>query len=202
MLKSTITVVIICAMTMLSQGAANALDARAQKQFSRYMDMTMAELTDAAEKKLTEKYPHEDWSSWNFPDYVNADKTIETSYRIAVKEPRLLGLANLNDKKQVIPCYCSCKSFGHANLLHCFLKDGKLDDEFDEHGSQCGVCMRQAFLAFLWSGLGASHQDIIKGMEQKFAPLIERHQGTRVSPWNGRSSYDFLLAFVNNTSNN
>lgn len=171
-----LAVVIVCVMIMLSTGTANALDAKAQQEFSWYMDMTLPVLTDAADKKLAEKYPDEDWSSWNFPDYAVADKIIETSYRVASKEPEILGLANIRNKKQVFPCYCTCQNFGHANLLYCFWQDGKPGGEFDEHGSQCDICMHQAFLAFLWTELGASHLEIINGMEQKFAALIKLQQ--------------------------
>ncbi len=93
---------------------------------------------------------------------------------IAVKEPRLLGEANIGDTSKVIPCYCTCDNFGHENLLYCFFKDGDPAGEFDEHGSMCTICMRQAFLAFLWSELGAGHAAIMKGMEKQFAPIVER----------------------------
>lgn len=153
-----------------------ALEADDQRKFEKYMKMGLPELTDVAAKKLKEKYPAENWKEWHFPRYAKADKTIKTSYRIAVKEPELLGTANISDKQHVIPCYCTCQNFGHDNLLYCFLKDGVIGGKFDDHGSQCGICMRQAFLAFLWADLGASHAEIILGMEQKFAPLIKAHK--------------------------
>ncbi len=34
--------------------------------------------------------------------------------------------------------------------------------------------MRQTFLAFLWSELGADHETIMKGMEKQFAPIVEK----------------------------
>lgn len=176
-MKSWMSACVLTGVMMLSPGiAATALDAPAQREFDRTMNMSMDELTAAAADLLARKYPDEQWGNWHFPDYVFTDQTTATSYKIAVKEPRLLGLANLDDKHQVIPCYCTCQHFGHANLLYCFLKDGRPGGEFDEHGSQCDVCMRQAFLAFLWDSLGASHAEIIQGMEKKFAPLIERYQ--------------------------
>jgi hypothetical protein len=180
MLRATALIVTVGIMVLGAIGSASALDVEGEKAFSHYMDMRLADLTDATAEQLAAKYPNEDWASWGFPDYVVADKTVEISYRVAVKEPELLGRANVSDKQFVIPCYCTCQRFGHANLLYCFWKDGRAGGEFDEHGSQCAVCMRQAFLAFLWSELGASHQEIMTGMEKKFAPLIKMQQEGKI----------------------
>jgi len=165
-----LSVLLICVSAV---STVMALDGAALEKFSQYMDMSLEELADAAARKLHEKYPGEDWSSWSFPNYVHTDKIVETSYHIAVKEPEMLGMANVAEEEKVIPCYCTCQKFGHDNLLYCFWKDGRVGGAFDEHGSQCDVCMRQAFLAFLWSELGATHEEIIAGMKTKFAPLIK-----------------------------
>jgi len=165
---------------VFGSGPALALDSAQQAKFDHIMDLPMAELSAQARALLNQKYPEEDWGKWHFPDYVTADKTTEASYRIAAVEPALLGIANVSDKKFVVPCYCTCERFGHANLLACFWKDGIHGGAFDEHGSQCPVCMRQAFLAFLWADLGASHEEIIQGMEKKFAPLIRMHEEGKI----------------------
>jgi hypothetical protein len=58
---------------------------------------------------------------------------------------------------------------GHKNLLYCFWKDGIPRGEFDDHASNCNICYGQAMLAFLWNDLGATHEEIIKGMEKKYS---------------------------------
>jgi len=180
MRRSLYTLAALGLILLLCAGPALALSAEAQVEFDRIMAMSLVELTEASATLLDQKYPDEDWDKWHFPDYVFGDQTIETSYKVAVKEPELLGMANVSDQSQVIPCYCTCESFGHENLLYCFWKDGVVGGEFDEHGSQCGVCMRQAFLAFLWADLGATHAEIMQGMRTKFAPLLKMQEEGKI----------------------
>lgn len=40
-----------------------------------------------------------------------------------------------------IPCYCGCYSFGHANLLDCYLRP---DGGYEQHASGCGICGMEA----------------------------------------------------------
>lgn len=144
-----------------------------QKRFDQIMNMNMAQLTTAAQKLLDHKYPNEDWDSYDFPSFVFTNDSVETGYKIAVKEPRLLGQANLQDQKAVIPCYCFCQRMGHKNLLYCFLKQGKLEAGFDDHASGCNICYGQAMQAFLLNDLGATHAEIIAGMEKRYQRLIQ-----------------------------
>lgn len=176
MFKVKATLLLGLMLFVLSTATTMALDKAAQEQFDQYMDMNLRGLADVSAQKLTEKYPDEDWAKWHFPDYVYTDAVVETSYKVAVKAPEILGMANISDEGQVVPCYCTCQEFGHDNLLYCFWKNGQVNGEFDEHGSQCAVCMRQALLAFLWAGLGATHAEIMEGMQMKFAPLIKMKQ--------------------------
>lgn len=147
------------------------MDTVQQQRFDQIMQMKMSELTAAAKTTLVEKYPDEDWESYRFPRYTEKNDSVMNGYRIAFKEPELLGGVNSG-----IPCYCSCDAFGHKSLLACFLKDGKLEEGFDPHGADCAICYGQAMLAFLWSELGATHQEILDGMKVKFARLIESRQ--------------------------
>jgi len=66
---------------------------------------------------------------------------------------------------------------GHKSLLYCFWKEGKPGGEFDDYAADCDICVSQAMLAFLWKNLGASDEEILKGMEKKFELLIQ--QGER-----------------------
>ncbi|WP_432822359.1 PCYCGC motif-containing (lipo)protein [Trichloromonas sp.] len=161
--------IIFCALPAL------AMNSESQKKFDLIMDMTLKELGQASAETLAAHYPGENWASAGLPDYVYGDQATEAAYKVAVKRPELLGAANVEDEAQVIPCYCTCKTFGHDNLLYCFFKNGEPGDLFDEHGAQCAVCIRQALLAYLWDDLGATHAEIMAGMKTKFAPLIEKY---------------------------
>lgn len=155
--------------------SAFAMSDEAREQFNAVMDMSLEQLGQSSSKLLKKKHPDTDWGSYKFPQYVYNDLETETAYKVAVKHHDLLGIVNVSDEDIVIPCYCTCDSFGHDNLLYCFYKNGNPGDGFDNHGSQCAVCIRQALLAFLWDDLGANHDEIMVGMKEKFAPLIEKY---------------------------
>ena len=153
----------------------HAISDNTEAQFKNIMNMSLEQLGQGAAKILYEKHPNTDWGAYNFPDYVYDDQATEMAYKVAVTNSSLLGLVNVSDEEIVIPCYCTCESFGHDNLLYCFYKNGNSEDGFDNHGAQCAVCIRQALLAFLWDDLGVPHGEIMKGMKEKFAPLIEKY---------------------------
>jgi Protein of unknown function with PCYCGC motif len=150
-----------------------AMTQEQQTRFDEILNMRMDDLTEAAEKLLEQRYPDEDWDQYQFPSFVYTSDAVEIGYKIAVKEPELLGQANLTDMKVVIPCYCFCDAMNHDNLLYCFLKQGKLAAGFDDHASGCNICYGQAMQAFLWNDLGATHAEIIAGMEKKYQRLIQ-----------------------------
>lgn len=147
------------------------MDKRQQREFDRIAELKMTDLTQEAASLLEKKYPDENWDAWNFPTFVFTSEAVEIGYKIAVKEPELLGNPDLSAKDQGIPCYCFCDAMGHKSLLHCFLKEGKVGGEFDDHASGCNICYGQAMLAFLWKNLGASSQEILKGMAERFSHL-------------------------------
>jgi len=174
-LRRTVIALLAAVTLCAAAPAAFAQEGAAAERFATVMDMSLAELGAAAAALLAATYPEEDWSAYGFPDYARADQATEAAYRVAVKRPALLGTANVQDEGRVVPCYCTCDTFGHDNLLYCFFEKGDPDGRFDEHGAQCPVCIRQALLAYLWDDLGASHAEIMEGMRTKFAPLIERY---------------------------
>jgi len=161
---------------MLTCGSALAMDEQQSKEFNRILSMKMQELTDTSMQLLADKYPDEDWEKYDFPSFVFTSESVEVGYKIAVKEPGTLGEANVSGKEQVIPCYCFCDAMGHKNLLYCFWKDGMPGGEYDDHAANCNICYGQAMLAFLWSDLGASHDEIIAGMEKKFSRMLKMHE--------------------------
>jgi len=168
---------LLAAATLFAAPPALALEGAAAERFAAVMDLSLEELGEAAAERLAATYPEEDWAAYGFPGYVHADRATEAAYRVAVKRPALLGKANVQDEARVVPCYCTCDTFGHDNLLYCFFDKGEAGGRFDEHGAQCAVCIRQALLAYLWDDLGASHAEIMEGMRLKFAPLIEKYHG-------------------------
>lgn len=173
--RKSLGALMVLFLVFIFAGPAFSLDAEEEAKFDAIMAMTLDELGEASASLLASKYPETDWGSYEFPDYVFVDQATEMAYKIAVKRPRLLGLANIQDEAAVVPCYCTCDQFGHDNLLYCFYKDGDLTGDFDEHGSQCAVCVRQALLTYLWDDLGATHAEIMEGMKKKFKPLIEKY---------------------------
>jgi hypothetical protein len=97
------------------------------KEFDRIANLRMPQLTEEAVKALERKYPDEDWSAYDFPQFVYTSDSTEIAYKIAVKEPELLS---------GIVCYCFCERMGHESLVYCFFKEGKAGGEFDPHGSR------------------------------------------------------------------
>ncbi|WP_298439604.1 PCYCGC motif-containing (lipo)protein [Geobacter sp.] len=135
-----------------------AMDELQKKEFNRVLAMSLAELTASAANALQKKYPGERWEAYRFPDYVFANKSSETGYKIAVKRPELLAK---------IHCYCPCNVVGHRNLLDCFIENEK-QLVYARHGSFCTTCYTQAMLALLWAELGATDHEITEGMKKKF----------------------------------
>lgn len=157
------------AATVLFSPFAAAKDEGQRKEFDRIANMKMADLTRESAALLEKKYPEQDWEASNFPSFVFTSESVEVGYKIAVVEPELLGSANVAVMDQGIPCYCFCDVMGHKNLLSCFWQEGKAGGTFDDHAAGCDICNGQAMLAFLWKNLGASDQEILQGMEKKFA---------------------------------
>jgi hypothetical protein len=55
---------------------------------------------------------------------------------------------------------------GHKNLSHCFLQKGETEGTFDNHASECNICIAQAMMAFLWEEIGATEAEMLKGMKE------------------------------------
>ena len=147
---------------------ALAMDEDQQQRFDQIMKMEMSMRTEAIEELLEKKFPDHDWDQYNFPDYAFINDSVEMGYRVAVVAPRLLGKIDAGKSGQGIPCYCFCDAMGHRDLLACFLKDGELDNGYDDHASVCNICYGQAMLAYLWRDAGASHDEILAGMKIKY----------------------------------
>ncbi len=165
---------------LLTLAPAWSLEPEQQKAFDRILYLTMDDLTAAADALLEQKYPDEDWDKYDFPSFVFTNASVEVGYRIAVTNPDLLGQANIFDRQAVIPCYCFCDAMGHKNLLYCFFQEGKVGGKYDDHAANCNICYSQAMLAFLWNDLGATHAEIIAGMEKRFERIIQLHKEGKI----------------------
>jgi hypothetical protein len=174
--SKTLTMMTVMLALVVSYNFVWAMDDEQQQKFEQILQLDMQQLTTASQEALERKYPDEDWERYNFPSFVFTSEAVETGYRIAVKEPGLLGTANVSGEQEVIPCYCFCDAMGHKNLLYCFWKDGMPGREFDDHAANCNICYGQAMLAFLWNDLGATHDEIIAGMKKRFSRMVEKHK--------------------------
>lgn len=82
--------------------------------------------------------------------------------------------------EMLFKCYCFCDVMGHTDLRWCFLKEGDLAKEFDDHGSGCNICYGQAMMAFLWQDVGIPPEKMVQGFEKRFEKLIEKiNEGNR-----------------------
>ncbi len=57
---------------------------------------------------------------------------------------------------------------GHKNLSYCFLKNGVFEGKFDDHASECNICVAQAMMAFLWEDIGATEPEMQKAMKEVY----------------------------------
>jgi Protein of unknown function with PCYCGC motif len=77
------------------------------------------------------------------------DVVVQNAYILASRVKRILYQQ---------PCYCHCdRSQGHKSLLDCFA---------GTHGSQCGVCLREAFYSYEQSHKGKTAAQIRAGIER------------------------------------
>ena len=136
--------------------ADSALASNQEKEIQDLAKMNLKELTARSQTLMAKKYPGEDWGKYKFPKFVYINDSVQTGYKIAVKEHQLLTH---------FTCYCFCEEMGHKNLSYCFLKKGILG-KFDNHASNCNVCNAQAMHAFLFNDLGVTVDRIKKEMKK------------------------------------
>ena len=77
--------------------------------------------TDAAGDELA--------SSLDLPGYAYSSPITLKAYEYTALNPQIIDQ---------VPCYCGCGGLGHESLLNCFMTD---DGEYDNHGSQCDICV-------------------------------------------------------------
>lgn len=98
----------------------------------------------------------------NRPDVIGGEKrpTMSPGYFIGktAKAYKVAGeIPQILDK---IYCYCRCQdNHGHKSLLTCFV---------DRHGSQCGICMDEALMAYDLHKKGYSPEEIVGKIDATF----------------------------------
>ena len=78
-----------------------------------------------------------------------SNAVVQNAYALAARVKRVLYQQ---------PCYCHCdRSQGHTSLLDCFAST---------HGSNCGVCMREALYSYEQTQKGKTPAQIRTGIER------------------------------------
>jgi len=97
------------------------------------------------------------------PAYAHRTADVEAAYTFAHSDA--------GESLQWIPCYCGCGTHsGHDNNRDCFVKpDGT---GFDEHGSQCDVCVDIALRVNRGQADGQSLQEIRASVDAAYAGYL------------------------------
>jgi hypothetical protein len=148
----------ICLSLLALFMATMVLASDQEKEIQELAKMNLQGLTARSMALVAKKYPGENWERYKFPKFVYINDSVQVGYKIAVKEAQLLAH---------FPCYCFCEEMGHKNLSYCFLKLGTLG-KFDNHASNCNVCVAQTMHAFLMNEMGVPVDRIKKIMKQVF----------------------------------
>lgn len=100
-----------------------------------------------------------DMASWQArPAYVKADPATQEAYVFAIEH---------SDVLQWMPCYCGCTAMGHGNNVDCFLKSHDAHGvAFEQHASQCGICVQTALTAKAMHARGASLLEIRQAIDK------------------------------------
>lgn len=100
--------------------------------------------------------------SSNLPSYATTHPKIQEAYEFALAYPEALTGVN---------CYCGCMQHQHSGRIHsrglidCYLKE---DGSFEEHASQCDMCINDALEVKEMFMSGASHEEIKAAIDAKY----------------------------------
>lgn len=95
------------------------------------------------------------------PDYAMASDGVKAAYRFAADRP---------DVMRWMVCYCGCGDHsGHKSALNCFVKEG--GREWDQHGSECDICVGIALDAMTMTDQGRSLKDIRAYIDGKYGAV-------------------------------
>lgn len=99
------------------------------------------------------------------PKYAMSSPQIEEAYLFAKENPNALDSIN---------CYCSCMQMEHngrthkRGLLDCFFKE---NGDFEEHASQCNMCVTDALLVKNLTLQGKTKEEIKVVIDAKYTEL-------------------------------
>lgn len=98
------------------------------------------------------------------PGYALEGK-VAVAYQFALDRP---------DVMLWMPCYCGCGGHsGHRNARDCFIKSSSSSGnvQFDNHGSECNVCVDIAVRAKELTLAGWALSDIRAAVDQEFGDI-------------------------------
>ncbi|MBF8267629.1 MAG: hypothetical protein HW388_1137 [Dehalococcoidia bacterium] len=97
-------------------------------------------------------------SGGKLPTYAYNSAATLAGYKAALRVP---------DALPAIPCYCGCgPSQGHVSLKDCFFY---ADGSFNDHDSNCHICVEEAADVEEWYDDGAALKTIRAAIEQKYS---------------------------------
>ena len=88
---------------------------------------------------------------------------VQQVYEFAARHPEVL---------QYVPCYCGCEQLGHKGNHDCFVRERAANGDvvaWDEHGTECTVCIDVATRARQLHAEGKSVADIRSTIEKDYA---------------------------------
>ncbi|MEE8168715.1 MAG: PCYCGC motif-containing (lipo)protein [Candidatus Hydrothermarchaeales archaeon] len=98
----------------------------------------------------------------NLPSYAYTNEKILDGYTKAVE---------IQDILQWIPCYCGCGGHSnHKSVKNCFIKE---DGSFDEHASQCEMCLDIAISSYRWWTEGVPLKEIRERIDRAYGEYQE-----------------------------
>jgi len=102
-------------------------------------------------------------ASSGLPGYASGNSLVKEAYLYATEKSEELNGVN---------CYCGCMQHQHGGRLH---SRGLLDcfrttsDGYDQHGSQCGMCIEDALTVKRMNLEGKTKSEAIDYIDSKYA---------------------------------
>ena len=101
-------------------------------------------------------------SNSSLPAYAARHPLIKEAYTFAAETPE--GLNGVN-------CYCGCMQHSHSGRVHsrglldCFMKN---DGSFEQHASECDMCLRDALEVKEMTSEGLPKSEIKEAIDDKY----------------------------------
>lgn len=119
----------------------------------------------------------------DIPTYVQRPpEVIRAAYLFAAEHPEVLSY---------VPCFCGCEAAGHRGNHDCFVRERAVNGDviaWDEHGTDCTMCIDVAGRSRQLFAEGKSVADIRATIEREWAGKTTSHTPTPQPPKNSRGS--------------